>query len=139
MPHRRGRTAALLAEKLGNAEQGDGLIYSHYDIESIRSVWRHTKPTITIPISSRDGGLADATYRYLGRNEPEDGHHRSQLVSIVEWMPALHPSLKNRPDRKACVGADGQLDLEAEAAQRRREWAHMTEIEGDPFYEDDDE
>jgi hypothetical protein len=54
-------------------------------------------------------------------------------------MPPLHPTMRNRADRKGCIGADGLSDLEAEASLRRREWAHMTIVDGAPVYEESDE
>ena len=111
--------------------------YGHYGVEAIRLVWRMTTPTMTLPVSSADGGLADANYRYVGRCVPENGHHRYELIGVHEWCPPLHPTLRNRADRQMSVRADGTQDMEAEATLRRREWADMRMLEDGPIYEDD--
>jgi hypothetical protein len=53
-------------------------------------------------------------------------------------MSPLHPNLRDRADRLPCLNADGGLDLEMEATQRRREWAHMTLVDDAPIYEEKD-
>ena len=126
---------------MGNPEQEHNVIYGRYNTEQLRLVFRCTSPKFILPVSCVGGGLADAVYEYVNRcAEPEHtGHHRYRLIGVHEWLPPLHPEMANRADRKSCIRADGGADLEAEATLRRREWAHIGQVEGDEFFDADGE
>lgn len=76
-----------------------------------------------IPLSTADGALYNAYYRYERR-----GHEWwAVLTRIEEIMPPATPQTRRLDDQARChmMAQDGSLDFEAEAAQRRKEWADL--------------
>jgi hypothetical protein len=115
------------------------VIYGTYHPDPIKHVLRCNMPRVVEPMACKGGGLADAIYRYVGKHKDKQ-HSIYRLESVQEWMPPKHPSLNpyDNNARLPMMRNDGTLDIEAEAAMRRREWAQMGTVAEDVF-EDDDE
>jgi hypothetical protein len=113
-------------------------VIGHYpDVEPRRFVLACKLPRIAVPVTCAGGGCADAIYQYVQRHTDRQ-HHIYRLVSIQEWLPPVHPTARGR--RETVRNAKGDVDLEAEATLRRREWAQMgADVADDPFEDEGDD